>query len=116
MSKHGQSSTVGSYKPGCVFLTSRDIIIAILPRDRYQATGTAKDRRRPGQPRIMTRRPDATLASFFVLRHYPFCVEIKGEETLFTNMTMPEPILPTSLTTFWKQYRILVHFIVAKFQ
>ena len=45
-------------KLGCVFLTSADIIIAsdnyIALRDRYQATGTVKDRRRSGQTRIAT--------------------------------------------------------------
>ena len=31
----------------------------------------------------------ATLTTFFVLWHYLFYIEIIGEETLFTNMTMP---------------------------
>ena len=42
------------YKPGCVFLTLRDIMIAIRQlqrlRYRYQATWTVNDRGRSGQP------------------------------------------------------------------
>ena len=51
-------------------------------RDRYQTTGTEKDRHWPGQPRIATRCLDATLTAFFVLWRYPICVKIKGEQTL----------------------------------
>ena len=39
-------------------------------RDRYQATGTVKDRRRSGQPRIRTRRQDGTLRRLH--RRFPF--------------------------------------------
>ena len=67
--KHEQSSTIGMYKTVSEFLTLRDIIIAIIQlyrssKKRYQATGTIKGRRWSGQPRIMTRRQDATLTAF----------------------------------------------------
>ena len=66
---------LGCYKLGRVFLTSHDILIAIPQqdmrlRDRYQATGTVKDRRRSGQPRITTRRQDGTLRRLH--RRFPF--------------------------------------------
>ena len=72
LSKHENSGTIGMLQAG---MHVTDIVqkynchpstIQIL-RDRYQATGPVKDRHRSGQPRITTRRPDATLRGFFVL-------------------------------------------------
>ena len=40
-------------KLGCEFLAIRQLYSASL-RDRYQATGTVKDRRRSGQPGMAT--------------------------------------------------------------
>ena len=39
-------------------------------RDRYQATGTVKDRRRSGQPRLTTRRQDGTLRRCINVFHF----------------------------------------------
>ena len=85
LSKHEKSDTIGKLQ---AMLRVTDITqyynchqstIQVL-RDRYKATGTVKDRHRSCQPRITTRRPDATLIAFFVLWHYPLCVRIKGEQ------------------------------------
>ena len=76
---HGNKRTTGTSLGGshnCYPLTMQVL------RDRFQATGTIKDRHRSHQPRITARRPDATLAVFFVLWHYTLCVKIKGEQSL----------------------------------
>ena len=44
------------YNLGCVFLTSRDIIIVIRQSYSYQTTRTVKDWCRSGQARMTTRR------------------------------------------------------------
>ena len=110
LSKHKQSGTIRMLQARvrdsdiARNYNSHPSTIRVL-RDRYQATGTVKDRRRSGQPRITIRRPDATLTAFFVLWHYPFCVKIKREETLCTNMTMPQLILHPSLSIIWQQIK-----------
>ena len=82
MSKREKSGTIGMLQ---AVLRVTDIVqyynchssvIQVL-RDRYQTTRTVKDRHRPGQQRIATRPPDATLTAFFVLWRYPLCVKIK---------------------------------------
>ena len=99
LSKHEQSGTIGMLQAGvhvsdiAGYYNCHSSTVQVV-RDRYQATGTVNDLRWSGQIRITTRHPDATLTAFFVLWHYPFCVTIKGEETLCTIMTMPQLILP----------------------
>ena len=87
LSKHEQSYTIGMLQTGlrvtdtAQYYNCHPSTIKVL-RDRYQTTGTVKGRHRPGQPRIATRRPDATLTAFFVMWRYPLCVKIKREQTL----------------------------------
>ena len=88
LSKHEKSGTFGKLQAGlCVtdmiaqYHNFHPSAIQVL-RDRNLATRTDKDRYRSGQPRITTRRPDATFTAFFVLWHYPLCVIIKEEQTL----------------------------------
>ena len=72
LSKHEKSDTIGMLQAGLrvtditQYYNFHPSTIYVL-RDRYQTTGTVKDRHRPGQPKIATRRPDATLTAFFVL-------------------------------------------------
>ena len=72
LSKHEKSGTIGMLQVGlrvtdiAQYYNCHPSTIHVL-RDRYQATGTVKDRHRSGQPRITTHRPDATLTAFFVL-------------------------------------------------
>ena len=67
-------------------------------KKRYQATETVKDRRRSGQPRIMTCSPATTMTGFFILWQYPFYVKTIGDEALCTNVTLPQLKLPASLS------------------
>ena len=86
-SKHEKSGTIRMLQAGvrvtdfAQYYNCHPSTIQVL-RDRYEATGMVKDRLRSGQPRITTRRPDATLTAFIVLWHYPLCVKIKREQTL----------------------------------
>ena len=75
--KHEQSGTIGMLQAGvrisdiARYHNCHPSTIQVL-RDRYQATGTVKYRRRSGQPRITSCRPDNTLTAFFVMWHYNF--------------------------------------------
>ena len=66
LSKHEKSDTFGMLQVGlCVtdiaqYYNCHPSTIKVL-RDRYQSTGTVKDRHRPGQPRIATRYIDSVL-------------------------------------------------------
>ena len=58
--EHEQSSAIGMLKAGVRFsdvARYHNCHLSTIQhlRDRYQATGTVKDRRRSGQPRITTR-------------------------------------------------------------
>ena len=106
LSKHEKSGTIGMLQAGMRvsdierYYNCHTSTIQIL---RDQAAGTVKDRRRSGQPRITTRSPDAILTAFFILWHYPFCVKIKGTETLCINITIAQLILPAPTSIFWQQ-------------
>ena len=82
LSKHEKSGKIGMLQAGvrvtdiAQYYNCHLSTIQVL-RDRYQATGTVKDRHLSGKPRITTRRP-----AFIVLWHYPLCFKIKGEQTL----------------------------------
>ena len=77
LSKHEQSGTIGMLQAGervfyiAKYFNCHPSTIEVL-RDHYQATGTVKDRRRSGQPRITIPRLDATLTAFFVLWQLSF--------------------------------------------
>ena len=85
LSKHKKSDTIGMLQAGLLvtdiaqYYNCHPSTTQVL-RDRYQTTGTVKDRHRPGQPRNATCCPDATLTVFFVLWRYPLCVKIKGDQ------------------------------------
>ena len=108
LSKHEKSGTIEMLQDGlrvtdiAQYYNCHPSTIQVL-RDRYQATGMVKDRHRSVQLRITTRHPDVTLTAFFVLWHYPLYVKIKGEQTLETNMTMLQLILPASLSIIRQQ-------------
>ena len=80
LSKHEKSDKIGMLQAGLrvtditQYYNCHPSIIQLI-RDRYQTTGRVKDRHRPGQPRIATRRPDAALTAFFVLWRYPLSVQ-----------------------------------------
>ena len=54
--------------------------IGMLQAD-VRISDITQDRHRSGQPDLTTQHQGATLTTFFVQWHYPFCFKIIGEET-----------------------------------
>ena len=94
LSKHEKSRTIGMLQARmrvtniAQTFNCHPSTIQVL-RDRYQATGTVKDRYRSGQPRITTRRPDNTLTVFIVLWHYPLCQNQKRANFIYQHDNAP---------------------------
>ena len=98
LSKHEQSGTIGMLQAG--------VRVSDIARYHTQRSLPGYRDSKRSTPVWSTKNYDTssrrcTLAAFFVLWHNPFCVKIKEEETVYTNMTMPQLILPASLSIFW---------------